>query len=96
MINNVKCLDLWKKEILPLRGLQCSDSSRVSDPPCPPFYMLMMFVSVDLHMFYQCVCEHGGYDGCVSKKAWKSVYDELGGNPQNTSAATCTRRHYEK
>ena len=47
-------------------------------------------------MFFQKVLEQGGYDGCVSKKAWKSVYDELGGNPQNTSAATCTRRHYEK
>ena len=22
------------------------------------------------------------YEGCVSKKSWKSVYDELGGNPQ--------------
>ena len=52
--------------------------------------------SVDLHMFFQKVIDLGGYDGCVSKKAWKSVYDELGGNPQNTSAATCTRRHYEK
>ena len=38
----------------------------------------------------------GGYDGCMTKKAWKSIYDDLGGNPQNTSAATCTRRHYEK
>ena len=53
-------------------------------------------IAVDLHMFFQKVLEQGGYDGCVSKKAWKSVYDELGGNPQNTSAATCTRRHYEK
>jgi len=32
----------------------------------------------------------------MNKKAWKSIYDDLGGNPQNTSAATCTRRHYEK
>ena len=56
----------------------------------------LTFVSVDLHMFFQKVLDQGGYEGCVSKKAWKSVYDELGGNPQNTSAATCTRRHYEK
>ena len=55
-----------------------------------------LFIAVDLHMFFQKVSDQGGYDGCVSKKAWKSVYDELGGNPQNTSAATCTRRHYEK
>ena len=69
-----------------------------SKSPLPPSPCLpnTVFVPVDLHMFYQKVCEQGGYDGCVSKKAWKSVYDELGGNPQNTSAATCTRRHYEK
>ena len=29
-------------------------------------------------MFFQKVTDQGGYDGCVSKKAWKSVYDELG------------------
>ncbi len=54
------------------------------------------FFAVDLHLFYQKVSNLGGYEGCMSKKAWKTVYDELGGNPQNTSAATCTRRHYEK
>ena len=27
---------------------------------------------------------------------WKHVYDQLGGHPGNTSAATCTRRIYEK
>jgi len=27
---------------------------------------------------------------------WKHLYDKLGGNPGFTSAATCTRRHYEK
>ena len=52
--------------------------------------------AVDLHAFFEKVDKLGGYDGCVHGKAWKSVYDELGGNPQNTSAATCTRRHYEK
>ena len=57
----------------------------------PPLYS-----AVDLHLFYQKVEKSGGYEGCMTKKAWKSIYDELGGNPQNTSAATCTRRHYEK
>ena len=52
--------------------------------------------SVDLHLFFDKVAQVGGYDGCMTKKAWKSIYDDLGGNPQNTSAATCTRRHYEK
>ena len=47
-------------------------------------------------MFYLKAEKQGGYDGCMGKKAWKSIYDELGGNPQNTSAATVTRRHYEK
>ena len=54
------------------------------------------YVSVDLHAFFEKVVKLGGYDGCVHGKAWKSIYDELGGNPQNTSAATCTRRHYER
>ena len=54
------------------------------------------FISVDLHAFFEKVAKLGGYEGCVHGKAWKSVYDELGGNPQNTSAATCTRRHYER
>lgn len=30
------------------------------------------------------------------RRLWKKVYDELGGSPGSTSAATCTRRHYEK
>lgn len=30
------------------------------------------------------------------RRQWKHVYDELGGNPSSTSAATCTRRHYER
>merc|ERR1711963_797743 len=57
---------------------------------------MLGFKQIDLHLFFKKVVDLGGYDGCVSKKSWKSVYDELGGNPQNTSAATCTRRHYEK
>ena len=27
---------------------------------------------------------------------WKHLYDKLGGNSSNTSAATCTRKHYER
>ena len=57
---------------------------------------MIHYVSVDLHAFFEKVVKLGGYDGCVHGKAWKSIYDELGGNPQNTSAATCTRRHYER
>ena len=32
----------------------------------------------------------------TQKRLWKHLYDKLGGNPGSTSAATCTRRHYEK
>ncbi|QQP50447.1 Serine protease H6, partial [Caligus rogercresseyi] len=45
--------------------------------------------------FFEKVSKLGGYEACMSKKLWKAVYDDIGGNPQNTSAATCTRRHYE-
>ncbi|NXL00539.1 ARI5A protein, partial [Mesembrinibis cayennensis] len=31
----------------------------------------------------------------TGRRLWKNVYDELGGSPGSTSAATCTRRHYE-
>ncbi|NXX49672.1 ARI5A protein, partial [Tricholaema leucomelas] len=31
----------------------------------------------------------------TGRRLWKHVYDELGGSPGSTSAATCTRRHYE-
>lgn len=32
----------------------------------------------------------------TGRRLWKNVYDELGGSPGSTSAATCTRRHYER
>nr|XP_019937269.1 PREDICTED: uncharacterized protein LOC109626050 [Paralichthys olivaceus] len=32
----------------------------------------------------------------TAQQLWKQVYNRLGGNPRSTSAATCTRRHYEK
>ncbi|XP_064369773.1 AT-rich interactive domain-containing protein 5B isoform X5 [Dromaius novaehollandiae] len=32
----------------------------------------------------------------TARRQWKHIYDELGGNPGSTSAATCTRRHYER
>ena len=51
---------------------------------------------VDLFMFFAKVQRAGGYEAAVSNKLWKAIYIELGGHPSNTSAATCTRRHYEK
>lgn len=32
----------------------------------------------------------------TAQQQWKQVYNTLGGNPRSTSAATCTRRHYER
>uniref|UniRef100_A0A670IQ06 AT-rich interaction domain 5A n=1 Tax=Podarcis muralis TaxID=64176 RepID=A0A670IQ06_PODMU len=32
----------------------------------------------------------------TGRRLWKNVYDMLGGSPGSTSAATCTRRHYER
>lgn len=32
----------------------------------------------------------------TAQQLWKQVYNALGGNPSSTSAATCTRRHYER
>ncbi|XP_040583779.1 AT-rich interactive domain-containing protein 5B [Lepeophtheirus salmonis] len=57
---------------------------------------MLGFKQIDLHLFFDKVSKLGGYEACMSKKLWKAVYDDIGGNPQNTSAATCTRRHYEK
>uniref|UniRef100_A0A8C9S2M7 ARID domain-containing protein n=1 Tax=Scleropages formosus TaxID=113540 RepID=A0A8C9S2M7_SCLFO len=32
----------------------------------------------------------------TANQRWKQVYNLLGGDPRSTSAATCTRRHYQK
>ncbi|NWI47156.1 ARI5A protein, partial [Picathartes gymnocephalus] len=37
-----------------------------------------------------------GQGAVTGRRLWKNVYDELGGSPGSTSAATCTRRHYER
>ncbi|XP_046450396.1 uncharacterized protein LOC124198559 isoform X2 [Daphnia pulex] len=54
------------------------------------------FKQLDLFLFYTKVQRAGGYEAAVANKQWKGIYIELGGHPSNTSAATCTRRHYEK
>ncbi|XP_062868197.1 AT-rich interactive domain-containing protein 5B [Trichomycterus rosablanca] len=54
------------------------------------------FKKIDLFVLYSVVKKLGGYDVVTSQKLWKVVYDELGGSPGSTSAATCTRRHYER
>uniref|UniRef100_A0A3Q3RK27 AT-rich interaction domain 6 n=1 Tax=Mastacembelus armatus TaxID=205130 RepID=A0A3Q3RK27_9TELE len=54
------------------------------------------FKQIDLFVMYKTVRDLGGYHQVTSQQLWKQVYNTLGGNPRSTSAATCTRRHYEK
>ncbi|RWS27971.1 AT-rich interactive domain-containing protein 5B-like protein, partial [Leptotrombidium deliense] len=54
------------------------------------------FKKIDLFYLYTYAQKLGGYDKITCNKMWKRVYDELGGDPRSTSAATCTRRHYER
>ncbi|CAK6975422.1 AT-rich interactive domain-containing protein 5B, partial [Scomber scombrus] len=54
------------------------------------------FKKIDLFLMYSVVKRLGGYEKVTSDRLWKVVYNELGGCPGSTSAATCTRRHYER
>lgn len=49
-----------------------------------------------MYLFYSKVRTLGGYDNVSAGRLWKTVYDDLGGNVGSTSAATITRRHYER
>ncbi|KAM6984042.1 uncharacterized protein LKV04_011874 [Tautogolabrus adspersus] len=54
------------------------------------------FKKIDLFLMYSVVKRLGGYKKVTNERLWKVVYNELGGCPGSTSAATCTRRHYER
>ncbi|XP_037604672.1 AT-rich interactive domain-containing protein 5B [Sebastes umbrosus] len=54
------------------------------------------FKKIDLFLMYSVVKRLGGYKRVTVDRLWKIVYNELGGCPGSTSAATCTRRHYER
>ncbi|CAH1783849.1 unnamed protein product [Owenia fusiformis] len=54
------------------------------------------FKTIDLYLFYTFAQKLGGYTEVSQKRLWKYLYDNMGGNPNNTAAATCTRRNYEK
>ncbi|XP_040914518.1 AT-rich interaction domain 6 [Toxotes jaculatrix] len=54
------------------------------------------FKQIDLFVMFKTVRDLGGYHQVTAQQLWKQVYNKLGGNPRSTSAATCTRRHYEK
>ncbi|XP_070530554.1 uncharacterized protein [Cardiocondyla obscurior] len=51
---------------------------------------------VDLFLFYTKVQMLGGYDSVSTGRLWKTIYDDMGNNTNSTSAATITRRHYER
>lgn len=63
-----------------------------------PLQHLLYFdlISVDLFAFYTKVQKLGGYDVVVTSRLWKSIFDDLSGNHNSTSAATVIRRHYER
>nr|XP_060643500.1 AT-rich interactive domain-containing protein 5A isoform X2 [Anolis sagrei ordinatus] len=54
------------------------------------------FKQINLFKIYKVVEKMGAYELVTGRRLWKNVYDMLGGNPGSTSAATCTRRHYER
>ncbi|XP_078535038.1 uncharacterized protein LOC144821694 [Lissotriton helveticus] len=54
------------------------------------------FKQIDLFTFYRIVEKLGGYEQVTMRQLWRQVYNELGANPNSTSAATCTRKHYER
>lgn len=54
------------------------------------------FKQIDLFLMFKVVRAMGGYHQVMAQQLWKQVYNSLEGNPRSTSAATCTRRHYEK
>ncbi|XP_076164270.1 uncharacterized protein LOC143145108 isoform X3 [Ptiloglossa arizonensis] len=57
---------------------------------------LLGYRQIDLFLFYTKVQMLGGYDSVSAGRLWKTIYDDIGGNTGNTSAATITRRHYER
>lgn len=54
------------------------------------------FKEVNLYKFFKKVTDLGGYDVVTAGKLWKYVYEVMGGDMTSTSAATLSRRHYEK
>ncbi|XP_070621351.1 AT-rich interactive domain-containing protein 5A [Erythrolamprus reginae] len=54
------------------------------------------FKQINLFKIYKAVEKLGAYELVTGRRLWKNVYDMLGGSPGSTSAATCTRRHYER
>ncbi|XP_030762460.1 AT-rich interactive domain-containing protein 5B-like [Sitophilus oryzae] len=54
------------------------------------------YKELNLHEFFVKVQKLGGYDCVTTNRLWKSVFDDMTGHLNSTSAATVIRRHYER
>ncbi|XP_056641253.1 AT-rich interactive domain-containing protein 5B-like isoform X2 [Diorhabda sublineata] len=54
------------------------------------------YKELNLHEFFIRVQKLGGYDCVTTNRLWKSIFDEMSGHQNSTSAATIIRRHYER
>ncbi|KAG1711241.1 AT-rich interactive domain-containing protein 5B [Nymphon striatum] len=54
------------------------------------------FKLIDLCYFYKRVQQLGGYNRVSEKRLWKQMFEEVTGSTSSTSAATTTRKHYER
>ncbi|XP_028128367.2 uncharacterized protein LOC114324733 [Diabrotica virgifera virgifera] len=54
------------------------------------------YKELNLHEFFTRVQKLGGYDCVTTNRLWKSIFDEMSGHQNSTSAATVIRRHYER
>ena len=81
----------WK-----LLGLSFMFHSDEEVQDCLEVTRILCVFSVDLYAFFSKVQKLGGYNVVTANRMWKPIYDDLGGHQGSTSAATCTRRHYER
>ncbi|CAH1175581.1 unnamed protein product [Phaedon cochleariae] len=54
------------------------------------------YKELNLHEFFSKVQRLGGYDSVTGNRLWKSIFEEMSGHQNSTSAATIIRRHYER
>ncbi|KAJ8971753.1 hypothetical protein NQ314_000570 [Rhamnusium bicolor] len=54
------------------------------------------YKELNLHEFFTKVQKLGGYDAVTTNRLWKSIFDDMSGHQNSTSAATVIRRHYER
>ncbi|KAG5867632.1 hypothetical protein JTB14_036076 [Gonioctena quinquepunctata] len=54
------------------------------------------YKELNLYEFYTKVQKLGGYDCVTGNRLWKTIFDDMSGHQNSTSAATVIRRHYER